>query len=232
MSKDDDLRRHVIETCLSMNRSGLNQGKAGNVSVRNDEGFLLTGSGIAYESMEPRHVVQMDLQGTYTGDILPSSEWRMHLDIYRHFADAGAVVHVHSPHATAVSCLRREIPPFHYMIGVAGGSTIRCADYARFGSVELSEAMIVALEDRKACLLANHGLICFSVDLRKALELTVEVEALCRQFVLASQCGTPVLLSDEEMQDVLQRFGAYGKQVGEHAPGEKPAFDPPVRREQ
>ena len=232
MPQDEELRQQVIDTCLSMNRLGLNQGKAGNVSVRNDEGFLLTGSGIAYDRMEPDHVVQMDLQGTYAGNILPSSEWRMHLDIYRHFAGAGAVVHVHSPHATAVSCLRREIPPFHYMIGVAGGSTIRCADYARFGSVELSEAMIAAMEDRKACLLANHGMICFSDDLRGALDLAVEIEALCQQFVLANQCGTPALLSDGEMQDVLQRFGAYGKQQDERAPDEMPAFDPPVRRQE
>ena len=231
MSHYDDLRRQVIETCLSMNRLGLNQGRSGNVSVRIDEGFLLTGSGISYEDMEPEQVVQMDLQGTYAGDILPSSEWRMHLDIYRHRPDAGAIVHVHSPYATALSCLRQEIPPFHYMIGVAGGSTIRCADYARFGSVELSEAMITAMEGRRACLLANHGMICFSNDLRGALDLAVEIETLCHQYVLANQCGVPVLLTDGEMREVLLRFSAYGKQQDELSPNEIPAFEPPVRRD-
>ena len=230
MAKYDDLRREVIDTCLSMNRIGLNQGKSGNVSVRNDDGFLLTASGVNYEDMTPEHVVQMDLEGGYFGPIIPSSEWRMHLDIYRHRREAGAVVHAHSPYATALACLRAEIPAFHYMIGVTGGATLRCAGYARFGTAALSELMLEAMEGRSACLLANHGMICFSDTLAKALDLAVEVEALCRQYTLARQAGEPVILGDDEMAEVLDRFGAYGKQASELGDGELPAFDWPERR--
>ncbi len=231
MAEYEDLRRQVIDSCNNMNRFGLNEGKSGNISVRNADGILISASGVRYDTMQPDHIVQMDLQGHYLGDFLPSSEWRMHLDIYRAHEGAGAVVHAHSPHATALSCLREDVPAFHYMIGVTGGSSLRCAEYARFGTPELSEAMLSAMEDRTACLLANHGLICFSSTLEKAMDLAVEIEALCRQYILARQCGTPVILSEAEMQEVLDRFGAYGKQPGDLEAGEIPAFDPPQRRE-
>jgi len=231
MTEYEDLRRQVIQSCNAMNTLGLNEGKSGNISVRNAEGLLISGSGIRYETMSPEHIVQMDLQGQYVGDYLPSSEWRMHLDIYRAHPEAGAVVHAHSPHATAFSCLREDMPAFHYMIGVTGGASLRCAEYARFGTPELSEAMLTAMEGRNACLLANHGLICFAPTLEKAMDLAVEIEALCRQYILARQCGTPVILSDQDMQEVLDRFGAYGKQPDELADGQIPAFDPPPRRD-
>jgi L-fuculose-phosphate aldolase len=211
--KYKDLREQVIETCLSMNAEGINQGTSGNVSVRTDEGFLITASGIPYTKMKPHHVVEMDLDGGYRGDYLPSTEWRMHLDIFKARAEAQAIVHVHSIYATALSCLRKDIPTFHYMIGVGGGVSLRVSDYAEFGTQALSDTMLKAMEGRTACLLANHGQICFGPTLDKALWLAGEVEALCHQYWAASAVGKPVLLTDLEMVSVLKRFKTYGKQA-------------------
>jgi L-fuculose-phosphate aldolase len=230
--KYQDLRRKVIETCLRMNAEGINQGTSGNVSVRTKEGFLITASGVPYGRMKPEHVVEMDLEGGYLGDYLPSTEWRMHMDIFRHRSEAQAIVHTHSIHATALACLRKDIPPFHYMIGVAGGTTVRCSDYAEFGTQALSDTMLKALEDRRACLLANHGLIAFGPDLDKALWLAGEVETLCHQYLCALQAGTPVILDDKQMVSVLARFKTYGKQSGELKPDDMPAVQPPVRRDE
>lgn len=221
-------RQALIETCLAMNASGLNQGTSGNVSRRNAAGFLITPSGVPYAGMQPDQVVQMDLEGGYLGDWLPSSEWRMHLDIYRARPEAEAVVHTHSAYATALSCLRGDIPAFHYMIAVAGGADLRCAEYATFGTQALSDAMLVALEGRLACLLANHGQIAFGPGLDKALWLAGEVEALCRQYFVACQAGKPVILDEAEMARVLERFATYGKQADEL--GEGGAAEAPVRR--
>ena len=166
-----DLRHEVIKTCLKMNEEGINQGTSGNVSVRTDEGFLITASGIVYDKMKPAHVIEMDLEGNYRGDYLPSTEWRMHMDIFRARPEARAIVHVHSPYATALACLRKDVPAFHYMIGVTGGTSLRVSDYADFGTQALSDTMLKALEGRTACLLANHGQICFGPSLSKALWL-------------------------------------------------------------
>lgn len=206
------LKQEIINACLEMNSTGLNQGKSGNISARTEQGFAITASGISYDQMEQSHVVDMDLDGGYRGDYLPSSEWCMHLDIYAARPEAQAVVHTHSPYATALSCLRNDVPAFHYMIAAAGGNSIRCADYATFGTPELSHKMLIALEDRTACLLANHGMICFGANLRAAFGLAVEVEALCRQYILGCQMGTPIILDDAELEIVLERFKTYGKQ--------------------
>lgn len=152
----------------------------------------------------------------------------MHLDLYRARPEARAVVHTHSTHATALSCLRAEVPAFHYMVAVAGGTTLRCADYATFGTQALSDAMLAALEDRSACLLANHGVIAFGPSLDKALWLAGEIETLCHQYTVARAQGDPVILSEAEMSDVLERFRSYGKQGGELEPGS--ALAPPPRR--
>jgi len=215
-----DLRREVIETCLKMNAEGINQGTSGNVSVRSDEGFLITASGIAYEKMKPAHVIEMDLEGNYRGDYLPSTEWRMHMDIFRARPEAKAIVHVHSPYATALACLRREVPAFHYMIGVTGGTSLRVSDYAEFGTQELSDTMLKALEGRTACLLANHGQICFGPSLSKALWLAGEIETLCHQYWAACLAGKPILLDEAQMVSVLRRFKTYGKQPEDLASGE------------
>ena len=214
------LRREVIETCLKMNAEGINQGTSGNVSVRTDEGFLITASGIVYEKMKPAHVVEMDLEGNYRGDFLPSTEWRMHMDIFRARAEAKAVVHVHSLYATALACLRRDVPAFHYMIGVTGGTSLRVSGYAEFGTQELSDTMLKAMEGRTACLLANHGQICFGPSLSKALWLAGEIETLCHQYWAACLAGKPVLLEEAQMVSVLKRFKTYGKQPGDLGKGE------------
>lgn len=204
------LRRAVVDTCRAMNASGLNQGTSGNVSARAGDGFLITPSGIPYEDTKPGMLVAMDLDGGHEGTLKPSSEWRMHRDLYRARPDVGAVVHTHSTHATAYSCLRKPIPAFHYMIAVAGGRDLRCADYATFGTAELSEAMLVAMEGRTACLLANHGVIATGPDLRKALWLAGEVEVLAHQYILSLMLGGPTLLSSNDIAQAIERFRGYG----------------------
>jgi L-fuculose-phosphate aldolase len=213
--KHKDLRKKLIGICRQMNELGINQGTAGNVSVRIDGGFLISASGVPYEKMKPEHVVQMDFEGGYYGDILPSVEWRMHRDILVKRPEANSVLHVHSTYASALSTLRKDIPAFHYMIGVAGGNSIRVAEYQEYGTEELSVAMLKAMEGRSSCLLANHGQIGFGPSLEKALWLAVEVEALCHQYWAASLIGKPVLMTESEMNTVLRRFPTYGKQMGE-----------------
>ena len=205
------LRRQIIETCLGMNSLGINQGMAGNVSTRLGGGLLITPSGLPYDSMKPSDVVFLDENGGPKGKRNPSSEWRFHYDILRVRSDAGAVLHAHAPFCTTLACLGREIPAFHYMVAVAGGDSIRCAPYATFGSQELSDNALAALDGRKACLLANHGMICIDRDLTRVLALAVEVETLARQYCQALQLGEPVLLPAAEMQRVLEKFKTYGK---------------------
>ncbi|MEO1676898.1 MAG: class II aldolase/adducin family protein [Pseudomonadota bacterium] len=225
------LCKEIIDTCIAMNALGINQGTSGNVSARSGDGFLITPSGIPYADTQPDQVVEMDLEGGYKGNWLPSSEWRMHMDLFIARPEAQAIVHTHSTYATALSCLRVEVPAFHYMIGVTGGTTLRCSDYATFGTQALSDAMVVALEDRTACLLANHGMICFGPSLPKALWLAGEIEALCKQYYIACQAGMPVILGDDEMEGVLARFKTYGKQPEELGAGDAPAVEAPVRRD-
>jgi L-fuculose-phosphate aldolase len=205
------LREQIIATALDMNALRLNRGKSGNVSVRIDDGFLVTPTGLTYESTQPVDIVAMTQDGTARGPRLPSSEWRFHRDIYAARREVGAIVHAHSPFATSIACLGRDIPPFHYMIAVAGGKDIRCAAYATFGTQQLSDHALHALEGRKACLLANHGMIAVGASLTAALALAVEVEALAEQYWRALQIGTPNLLSDAEMEVVLEKFGTYGQ---------------------
>lgn len=229
--KYKDLRRKVIETCLAMNALGINQGTSGNVSVRTDEGFLITASGVPYAKMKPEQIVEMDLNGGYRGPYLPSSEWRMHLDIFKARPEAQAIVHTHSIYATALACLRRDVPAFHYMIGVTGGSSLRVSDYAEFGTQALSDTMLRALAGRSACLLANHGQIAFGPNLDRALWLAGEIETLCKQYWAASLAGKPVILDDGQMKTVLARFKTYGKQAAELGKDESPAVTGPIRRD-
>ena len=205
------LRREIVATALRMNALGINRGKSGNVSARIAGGFLVTPTGLAYESTQPEDIVAMTLAGRASGARLPSSEWRFHRDIYAGRDEVHAIVHAHSPFATTLACLGRDIPPFHYMIAVAGGKDIRCAPYATFGTQELSDHALAALAGRKACLLANHGIIAVGASLAAALALAVEVEALAEQYWRASQIGTPNLLSDAEMELVLEKFRTYGQ---------------------
>jgi L-fuculose-phosphate aldolase len=208
-----DLRRAIIATALAINQSGLNRGTSGNVSTRHDAGLLLTPSGVPYEQMLPEDIVAMRFDGTWTGRLQPSSEWRLHRDILATRGEVDAVIHTHATFATTLSCLALEVPAFHYMIAVAGGKSLRCAPYATFGTQELSDHALQALQDRKACLLANHGMITLGATLASALALTVEVEALCEQYWRALQIGEPNILSDSEMDVVLEKFKTYGKRA-------------------
>jgi L-fuculose-phosphate aldolase len=208
------LSQQVIDTCHAMNAAGINQGTAGNVSIRFEDGFLITPSGLAYDRLIPGNIVYVGMDGVSQSRLKPSSEWRMHLDIYAARPEAEAVIHTHSTFATALSCLRKDIPAFHYMVAVAGGTDIRCSDYALFGTQDLSDTMMIALKDRRACLLGTHGMICFHENLDKALWLAVEVETLAKQYWHACQAGDPVLLSNAQMSEVLEKFKGYGKQSG------------------
>lgn len=204
------LRKRIIETCLQMSANGLNNGTAGNLSVRHNDGFLITPSGLPYDETYPSDIVMMNFNGEATGRRKPSSEWRFHRDILAARPEVNVVLHAHSPFATSLACLRKGIPAFHYMIAVTGAKSIRCAQYATFGSQELSEHAVGALHGCKACLLANHGLIVLADDLKAALRLALEVECLCEQYWRALQAGTPVILDDAEMDRVLEKFKSYG----------------------
>ena len=216
MSPVTELRAALIATARAMQPAGLNRGTAGNVSVRDGDGFLITPTGMAYTALTPDDLPRMAIDdsadGSYHGRRKPSSEWRFHRDLYAARPDVGAVLHAHSPFAVTLACLRREIPPFHYMIARFGGSTIRCADYAIFGSQALSTAALAALEGRRGCLLANHGLLVAGRDLDEAFALAVELEELCEQYWRACQLGAPVLLDAGEMAAVIEKFATYGQQ--------------------
>ena len=207
-----DLRDELIATARAMQPVGLNKGTSGNVSVRSGDGFYITPTGLPYESLTADDIPLMALDGSHEGRCKPSSEWRFHRDLYAARPEVGAVLHAHSPFAVSLACLRRAIPPFHYMIARFGGDTIRCADYAIFGSPELSTAAMLAMRERKGCLLANHGLLVAGRDLAEALTLAVELEELCEQYWRACQLGEPVLLSAGEMAAVSEKFQSYGQQ--------------------
>ena len=207
------LRQAVVEVAQELARRGLNRGSAGNVSARFGEGMLITPSGVPYDRLEPEQIVFMTLDGAWSGPWKPSSEWRMHLDIYRHREEAGAVIHTHSDHATALACLGEPIPAFHYMVAIAGGDIIDCAPYATFGTEQLSRNMLKGLGDRKATLLAHHGMICFGRDLSEALLIAEEVEGLARQYILARAAGEVRPLPPDEMARVLEKFRSYGQKA-------------------
>jgi L-fuculose-phosphate aldolase len=209
-----DPRQSLIDTARRMNTIGLNQGTAGNLSLRTDGGLLLTPSGVPYDDLQPDDIVEMKWDESWSCEnknMRPTSEWRFHLDILKARRDVAAIVHVHSPFATSLSTLRRDIPAFHYMVAVAGGKIIKCADYATFGSAELSTNALKALGERNACLLANHGVIACAASLKAALDLAQEVETLAAQYMRALEAGEPVILDDGEMDRVIKKFNSdYG----------------------
>ncbi|MGE5170868.1 MAG: class II aldolase/adducin family protein [Rudaea sp.] len=211
-----DLRHAVVATAREMNALGINRGKSGNVSARIDRGFLVTPSALPYDETHAEDIVHIDLGGKATGRRRPSSEWRFHHDIYAARPEVNAIVHTHSPFATTLACLDRGIPAFHYMIAMAGGDDIRCAPYATFGTQELSDHAVKALEGRKACLLAHHGQVATGETLKAALALAVEVETLAEMYWRALQIGEPGILDEREMRTVLEKFWAYRTGV---APG-------------
>ncbi|BBU32422.1 L-fuculose phosphate aldolase (plasmid) [Burkholderia sp. THE68] len=209
------LRRAIVETSLEMERLGINQGTSGNVSARYRDGLLITPSGTSARELDEKHIVWLPLDISDDAELLrierPSSEWRIHRDILRARADVDAVVHTHSIAATALAIHGRDIPALHYMVAAAGGKSIRCAPYAVFGSQQLSDHALAALADRRACLLAHHGVIALGANLARAVWLAHEVEVLAKQYLLALQIGAPPLLSDQQMDEVLEKFKTYGR---------------------
>jgi L-fuculose-phosphate aldolase len=211
--KDHELCQGVVDHARQMNAARINQGKSGNVSARTDRGFLVTPSGLPYDTMGPDDIVEVRWDGSAEGRHAPSTEWRLHRDIYQNRSDARAIVHAHAMFATTLACLDRDIPAFHYMVAVAGGTNIRCAPYATFGTQDLSDSAVAALEGRKACLLSHHGMVALSDTLASALALAIEVETLAAMYFRALQVGSPTILAEAEMQRVLERFEMYGKVV-------------------
>lgn len=209
------LRGAIVATSLEMERLGINQGTSGNVSARYREGLLITPSGVSARELDEKQIVWLPLDIADDAELLrmerPSSEWRIHRDILRARDDINAVVHTHSIAATALAIHGRDIPALHYMVAAAGGKSIRCAPYAVFGSQQLSDHALAALDDRRACLLAHHGVIALGADLARAVWLAHEVEVLAKQYLLALQIGAPPLLSDEQMDEVLEKFKTYGR---------------------
>ena len=216
-----ELKKEVIKYAQKLNSTNLSPLRSGNVSVRATqdgvEGFLLTPSGKRYETLIPEDIVFLALKEKYdnlklfnTG-LNPSSEWRFHQDIYLKKIEAKAIVHAHSPNATAVSSHGKSIPAFHYMIALAGGDDIKCSEYATFGTDELSTNILKALEKRKACLMSNHGQVAFGTNLKQAFELAEEVENICHQYIIALKIGNPKILSWAEMNKILDKIKHYKK---------------------
>ena len=209
-TSEQDLRREVVEAVARLEAIGFNHGSSGNVSCRLGERVLITPTGASSATLTPDKLVVVDLEGEVEGDGVASSEWQMHTEIFKARNAAQAVVHTHADACVALSCLREALPPFHYMIAGFGGNDVRCARYEAFGSEALALAAVEALEGRSACLLANHGMIAFASSVAQAIGQTIKLETLVRQYLMARQIGTPVLLSDAEMEAVRERYKHYG----------------------
>jgi L-fuculose-phosphate aldolase len=203
-------REELLAAQRLLHERGLNVSASGNVSVRVPGGLLVTPSAIPPDESTPASMVEMGLDGSLRSDGVPTSEWRIHRDIYVAYPQAEAVVHTHSTHATALACLREDLPPFHYKVGIAGGHVIRCAVYATFGTQELSDNVIAALGSNTACLMANHGMVAYATTLPKAVAMATDVEVMCQQYLAARAAGTPVLLSAAQMDEAISRFANYG----------------------
>ena len=213
--KNLEKRKEVIKYSIKLNTTNLSPLRSGNISVRsienNVEGFLITPSGKKYDTLKEEDIVFVSSDGNHDTNLKPSSEWRFHKDIYLKKPDAKAIVHAHSPHATAVSAHGKDIPAFHYMIALAGGDSIKCAKYATFGTQELSDNIINALENRKACLMSNHGQVAFGENLESAFELAEELENICHQYINTIKLGDPKILSSSEMDVILEKVKNYKK---------------------
>ena len=208
-------RKEVIKYSIKLNTAKLSPLRSGNISVRSEEdgiqGFLITPSGKKYDSLKEDDIVFVSNDGNHDTNLKPSSEWRFHKDIYLKKPDAKAIVHAHSPHAAAVSAHGKDIPAFHYMIALAGGDSIKCAKYATFGTQELSNNIIDALKNRKACLMSNHGQVAFGDNLESAFELAEELENICHQYMNTIKLGEPKILSSSEMDVILEKVKNYKK---------------------
>jgi L-fuculose-phosphate aldolase len=210
--EEPDIRAEIVRVAQALDRAGFAPSKSGNVSCRHKAGALITPTALPYERMQPEDLVEIEIGGNARSHPRASSEWRLHAAIYQARPDAGAIVHTHSPKATALACARRGIPAFHYMIALAGGADIRCAAYATFGTQELADNVVAALEGRKAALLANHGVVAVGASLAGAHTIAVEVENLAAQYLILCAAGLePIVLDGDEMARVAARFLDYGK---------------------
>jgi L-fuculose-phosphate aldolase len=208
------LRRAIVAAARTLETAGLNRGTSGNIGARVAGGILVTPTGVAPMSLHVSSIVRLNDAGQVVeGTLAPTSEWRIHHDIMARRADAGVVVHAHPTFATALACQGLAIPAFHYMVAVAGGASIRCAPYATFGTARLSANVVKALEGRRACLMAHHGIVALGRDVGSAVRLAIEVEALAEQYWHVLQLGRPKLLGAAEMRRVLARFAHYGQPV-------------------
>jgi L-fuculose-phosphate aldolase len=210
VGRGEGARHQVAQVYRTLGRLGFVPGSAGNVSVRTRSGMAITPSGISAENVRAHAVVALTLDGAVAGAGTPSSEWPMHAAIYRAFPDAGAIVHTHADACTALACLNEALPAFHYMIAAFGGDDVRCAPYVTFGTPELAAVAVTALRDRRACLLANHGMIVHAASAEAALNDAVILESLARQYLLARAAGAVRVLTDAEMQAARARFETYG----------------------
>lgn len=209
------LREALVEKARWMNASGLNQSTSGNLSARCGGSMLITPSSIPYEIMQPSMIAKMPIEGdygTYDGTHRPSTEWRFHLDIMRARPEVGGIVHTHSTFATVLAIARKPIPSCHYMIAAFGGMDVRVADYATYGTKELADNALKALEGRTGCLLANHGMIAMGGDIERAMWLAVELETIAKQYFYSLQIGGPVLLPESAIEDTMRSFDSYGVQ--------------------
>ena len=203
---------NICDVMAILEKKGLNTGATGNISVKSEDAINITPSGLCPAELGPEKIVSLSISGEYRGIWKPSSEWRIHTEIYKCYIGVGAVIHVHSPYATALSCHQIDVPAFHYMVGAIGGDNIRCASYETFGTKKLSEVVVVALQERIACLMANHGMLAVGPDLSSALETAILVEELSKQYLLSKSIGDPILISKQEMSVVVGKFQTYGSQ--------------------
>ncbi len=212
------IRENIVKKCRLMNDSGLNQGTSGNISVLYEDRMLITPSGTPYDTMTPEMIASVEMNsevGTFTGPLKPSSEWRFHRYLLRDNDNVSAIVHAHSTYCTTLAIARKSIPACHYMIAAFGGSDVRCSEYARYGTEELAQHAIKALEGRMGCLLANHGMIALGENLDKAMWRAVELETIAKQYYLSLQIeGGPLILNEAQIQETLDSFATYGLQDG------------------
>jgi len=214
----NELRQQAVTAIRRLDALGMNRGSTGNLSLRCDAGMWITPTGMGADELRPQDLVWLGWDGTLRGDWQPSSEWHFHQAIYTARPDLHAIVHTHSAHATALACLRRALPAFHYMVAVAGGESVPCVRYHLFGTEALSAAVAQAMLDRDACLMANHGLVAAGPTLERAMKVAQEIESLCGVYLQALAVGEPVLLSKEEMTAVIERFRSYGKSAPAASP--------------
>ena len=205
-----EIARQIIAACQEMNSNGLNQGTAGNISHRFENGMLISPSGIAYEQLEEGDIVYVDNDGRYEEGKVPSSEWRFHLAVLQERQDLNAVIHTHAQYCSTLSILKKDIPAIHYMIAAAGGNNIPCLPYATYGTPQLSDYVASGFRDRNAVLLEHHGMIAAGETMAKAMWLAIEVETLAKTFTNLLQIGEYRTLPDEEIARVLEKFQNYG----------------------